>query len=131
MNACVVIESSAWIAYLKGQDSPLLEVALGSGSVLVPALCLVELIGASETTIQRAQLEKLFESLPIWPDDGQARAHYARAAKLRSELALRGFSLSARDAHIVQCALDTKGILLTKDNFFGELQKYTGVALSL
>jgi len=54
-------------------------------------------------------------SLPLLGTDAR---HYSRAGATKAEFAKKGVAMSARDAHIFQCALDVKGVLISRDPLF-------------
>lgn len=122
--AVVVVESSALISFLKGDENPLLEMALEAMAVQIPPLVATEILGNPISSKDRPSLERLFELLPFCPTN---REHFEKAAKLKAACEARGFGISARDAHIAQCALDQNALLLSKDRFFLEVAKYCGV----
>lgn len=126
--AVLVVETSAWVAFLNGQEDALLEMGLASGQVAVPPLAITELLGQPLPERQRKELERLLALLPVCAADAE---HFQRAAKLKAELEARGLSLSARDAHFAQCALDLGAVLVTKDPFFLELQRFSGLKVNL
>lgn len=113
--AALVADTSAWVAYLGGETIPLLEAALAAGIVQMPALVITELLGNDIPRRERHELEEMLGSLPLL---GANAAHYSRAGATKAELAKKGINMSARDAHIFQCALDVKGVLLSRDPLF-------------
>lgn len=127
----IVIETSAWASFFEGNEVPTLELALQAGGAVLPALVLTELLSNQLSAKERSQLVDLLSRLSVYPDEKNHQAHYVRAGKLKSELEMRGVRLSARDAHVAQCAIDVKGVLLTRDSFFLELQKYAGVPVQM
>jgi len=126
--AALVVESSAWIAYLKGEENSFLEMGLEAMAVQIPPLVLTELLGNAIPNKDKTVLENFLQKIPLSPINNE---HFAKAASLKSALAARGFSISARDAHITQCALDQNAILLTKDIFFLDVAKYCGVKVQV
>ena len=113
--AALVADTSAWVAYLGGETIPLLEAGLAAGIVHIPALVITELLGNDIPRRERHELEEMLSSLPILGTDA---AHHSRAGAAKAELAKKGIGMSARDAHIFQCALDVKGVLVTRDPLF-------------
>lgn len=126
--AALVVESTALIQYLRGEENTLLELGLEAMALQLPPLVYTELMGNPIHAKERASIEQLFQKIPLCEVD---RGHFERSAKLKAALEARGMHLSARDAHIVQCALDQDALLLTKDPFFAELTKYCGVKVQL
>lgn len=126
--ARLVVETSAWAAYFRGEAHPLLDLGLESSAIAIPAMIYVELAGHSVTGKERAPWDRFLAALPMAPAD---RDHFERAGKLKREMESRGFSLSARDIHVVQTALDLKAILVTNDPIFLEARKYCDLAVEM
>lgn len=126
--AVLIVDSSAWIAYFDGLPSPLLEMGLQSQSIMMPPMVLTEILGNQLHQREREMLIRLFDKTNIIECGAE---HFMRAGKLKSELESRGVLLTARDAHLIQCAIDHKGALLTKDPYFLEIQRYLHVEVYL
>ncbi len=126
--AHLVVETTAWASYFRGDSRPLLDLALESAAVIVPALVHVELLGNPVSGKEKTQWERFLAALPIGPSD---REHFERAGRLKREMESRGFLISARDAHVLQTALDLKAILVTEDPLFQEARKYCGVSVEV
>jgi predicted nucleic acid-binding protein len=124
----IVTDSTPWIAYFSGKNCAPLELALEAGAVRVPPLVEVELLGNSLPTKNRKILQELLR--PITLGDLHPE-HWARAGLLKSQLAEKGFQLSARDAHVVQCAIDQQAVLLSSDPLLSQIQKYSGVTVQI
>jgi predicted nucleic acid-binding protein len=77
---------------------------------------------------ERKALEQVLEPLPVL---GADPAHLTRAARLKAELQERGISISARDAHVLQCAKDRDAILISNDPLFLRIQKSAGVRVQM
>ena len=122
--AHLVVETSAWASYFEGESRPLLDLALESAAVTIPALVQVELLGNPISGKEKAPWERFLSALPIGPTD---REHFERAGRLKREMESRGFAISARDAHVIQTALDLKAILVTEDSLFLDARNYCGV----
>lgn len=123
-----VTDSSPWIAYFQGEDCAILETGLMVGAVGIPALVKVELLGNVLSAKDRKVLEKALESLPVL---GLEPEHFLRAAKLKADLQEKGCSISARDAHILQVAIDQGAILISSDPLFQRIQKSAGVRVQM
>lgn len=126
--ANVITDATPWIAYLSGKDSAILELALAAGSVRVPPLVAVELLGNKLPFRERKALSSVIEPLVL----GDLPAgHWSRAAELKARLDQLDISVSARDAHILQCALDQNALLISDDPLFLKIQKTTGVQVQI
>ncbi len=124
----LVTDAGPWIAYLRGENCPLLELALQAGTVAIPALVKLELLGNPLKEKERKSLEGLLASLPTVE---LTQAHIFAAARLKAKLETAGIFLGARDAHILQCAVEQKALLLTRDPLFHGLQNSTAVQMQL
>lgn len=121
-------DASAWIAYFSGEPSELLEAGLAAGLVAVPALVRTELLGNSLEKRDRRSLEQVLDGLPTL---GLDPGHFSRAGALKARLEGEGIALSARDAHILQCALDRRAVLVSRDPLFRTLELSTGVKVQM
>lgn len=116
--SALVVDTSAWIAWLAGGGSPLVADALEEGRLHVPVVVAAELLSGRLSAEERAELESLLSDLPPL---GSSLEHWFRVGRLRSELRARGLSVSTPDAHVAQCALDAGGLLLTEDRVFEKI----------
>ncbi|RYZ95347.1 MAG: type II toxin-antitoxin system VapC family toxin [Proteobacteria bacterium] len=114
MNA-LIADTSAWIAYFGGEEVPLLEASLTAGLVLLPALVATELLGNRLTKKDRFDLEQVLGAVPSVGLDAK---HFVRAGRLKGELADHGLAISARDAHVIQCAIDRRALILSRDPLY-------------
>ena len=128
MAATLLVDSSAWIAYFNGEENPLIEMGLAAQAIQVCPLSVTEILGNILAAKERSQLEAFFSKIP---SPQISAAHYQKAGKLKADLAAKNFFISARDAHVLQCALDIKGMLVTRDSFLLELQPHTGIKVVL
>ena len=124
----VVTDASPWIAYFSGERCAPLELALAAGAAVVPPLVQVELLGNRLPPRERRALEELFA--PLVPR-GFHPEHWTRAGALKAELEGQGIFLSARDVHVLQCAIDEQAVLLSSDPLLNSVQKSTGVAVQM
>ena len=126
--ALLVSDISAWIDFFRGESSSLLEMGLEAGTLEIPAMVKVELLGNMLAARERKALEQVLEPLPVLGLDDD---HLTRAAKLKAELQEQGISISARDAHVLQCAKDRGAILISNDPLFLRIQKSAGVRVQM
>lgn len=124
--AIVVADTSAWVAYLRGEGMERLELALEAASLKLPAMVKLELLGSPLSKKERKNLEYLLAQIPVISlESGQA----SRAAEMKADLEGLGINISARDAHILQCAKDEKALFLTSDPLFLRLEKVCGLRI--
>lgn len=124
----VVTDATPWLAYFSEENCVPLELALGAGSIAVPPLVEVELLGNLLAPKDRKSLQELLGPLTI---ANLHPEHWQRAGLLKAQLAEKNVFLSARDAHVVQCAIDQEAVLLSSDPLFWEIQKSTGVTVQI
>jgi predicted nucleic acid-binding protein len=126
--ALLVSDISPWIEFFRGERSSLLEMGLEAGTLEIPAMVKIELLGNVLAPKERKALEQVLEPLPVL---GSGPEHLTRAARLKAALQEQGISLSARDAHVLQCAKDRDAILISNDPLFLRIQKSAGVRVQM
>jgi predicted nucleic acid-binding protein len=124
--SAVVVDSSVWIEFFRGRDLPTLEEALSEGRVLVPPLVVAELVSGATSRGDSQKVADLVRDLELVETP---REHWVRVGELRRRLRSRGLSVSTPDAHVAQCALDVRGILLSNDAVFRRIGRLTELQL--
>jgi len=124
--SAVVVDSSVWIEFFRGREFPALEEALSEGRVLVPPLVVAELVSGATSRGDSQRVADLVGDLELVETP---REHWVRVGELRRGLRSRGLSVSTPDAHIAQCALDVRGILLSTDAVFRRIGRLTELQL--
>ena len=124
--SAVVVDSSVWIEFFRGRDLPALEEALSEGRVLVPPLVVAELVSGATSRGDSQKVADLVRDLELVETP---REHWGRVGELRRRLRSRGLSVSTPDAHVAQCALDVRGILLSSDAVFRRIGRLTELQL--
>lgn len=124
----LVTDSSPWIAFFEGKECSILETGLMAGAVGIPALVKVELLGNVLSAKDRKVLERALETLPVI---GIEPEHFIRAARLKADLQEKGILVSARDAHVLQAAIDQNAILISSDPLFQRIQKSAGLRVQM
>ena len=122
--SALVVDTSAWIDFLAGDDLPALDDALAHGAVVVPPIVVAELLSGTNRATERAAITSLLEDLRL---HDTPLAHWLRVGDLRRELRTRGLSVSTPDAHVAQCTLDIGGTLLSRDAVFSRVAKLTSL----
>ena len=126
--SAVVVDSSIWIEFFRGRELPALEEALLEGRVLVPPIVVAELVSGATSRGDSKKVADLVHDLELVETP---RAHWIRVGELRRRLLGRGLSVSTPDAHVAQCALDVRGVLLSSDTVFRRIGRLTELRLSL
>lgn len=118
----VVADTSVWIDFLAGRAAPELEDALARAVVVLPPIVVAELVSGARRRRDREAIAGLVAEIPLHetPID-----HWVRVGELRRRLGERGVSVSTPDAHVAQCALDRKAVLLSRDGIFSKIARFT------
>lgn len=120
--SAVVVDTSAWMDFLSGGALPTLEDALTHGAVVVPPIVVAELLSGTRRPAERKAVADLLDDLAL---HDAPLSHWIRVGDLRRDLRSRGLTVSTPDAHVAQCALDVRGILLTRDAVFSRIAALT------
>lgn len=124
----VIADTSAWVAFLRGEWAATFELSLEACRLELPSLVKLELLGAPMSAQCRKKLEDALAPLPLISlDDFHAR----KAAELKASLEERGIFLNARDAALLFCVLDRNALLLTRDPLFLSLEKTCNLRISM
>lgn len=127
MSVGLVVDTSSWIDFFRGETIPLLEDALALGSVVLPPIVVAELLSGARRPSDRAALQDLLADLPLHETP---REHWVRAGELRLRLIEKGHAISVADAHVAQCALDRDAPLLSRDRAFGTIARHAPLRLA-
>lgn len=117
--SALVVDTSSWISYFRGGGAiDLIEEALTDGRVYLPLVVAAELTSGRLSPRQREDLGAFLRDLPLCDS---SLDHWLRVGELRARLSGAGLSVSTPDAHVVQCALDLRGRLLSEDAIFRKI----------
>ncbi len=125
--SALVIDTSSWISYFAGRGSEFIDEALAEGRAYLPPIVAAEILSGTLRDAERMALEALLIDLPRCVTDLD---HWFRVGRLRASLRKRGLSVSTPDAHVAQCAIDLGGALLTEDDVFVRIARYTALRVS-
>ena len=114
----MLVDTSAWIDFFAGQTIPALEEALAAQIVILSPVVVAELVSGAINPRERRAISELVLELPI---HATPREHWIATGNLRRELRAQGLSVSTPDAHIAQCALDRRALLLSRDSIFSRI----------
>ena len=123
----VVVDTSAWIDFFAGTPIPSLEDALAHGAVVLSPIVVAELIAGARVARDRAAITDLVTQLSLHdtPLD-----HWIRVGELRRALRAHGLTVSTPDAHVAQCALDRKAVLLSRDAIFAKMTRHCALRVA-
>jgi tRNA(fMet)-specific endonuclease VapC len=122
----IIVDTSSWIPYFKGEPFPEIDLALREGRVFLPSLVASELLSSQLKPSDRLQLVDFLKELPLCNNDFD---HWADVGLLRSQLSKKGLHVSTPDAHVAQCAIDLQGYLITEDRVFKKVADSTSLKL--
>ncbi len=117
----IVVDTSSWISYLKGNENDDLDSALQEGRVYLSPVVLAELVSGKMEENKRSDLVHFLRDLPLCLNDFD---HWLRVGIFRANLLSKGLTVSTPDAHVAQCALDLKGYLMSEDLVFKKIKPY-------
>jgi tRNA(fMet)-specific endonuclease VapC len=118
--SAIVVDTSVWVDFFRGQNLPALEQALREGLVLLAPLVAAELLSSPLRGAQRAQLESFLRDLPLHTTPFE---HWVRVGELRAQAGRKGVNVSTPDAHIAQVARDVSGHVWSNDRIFARLRR--------
>lgn len=123
----VVVDTSVWIDFFSGRETPTLLEGLATGAVVLPPIVVAELVSGARTEAMRATLVDLVSDLPLHP---ASLGHWLAVGDLRRRLQREGIMISTPDAHVAQCALDLDGLLLSRDAIFEQVARLLPLRLA-
>jgi predicted nucleic acid-binding protein len=123
----LVVDTSVWIDFFRGRAVSALEEGLAQGVVTLPPVVVAELVSGARRPKQRASIADLVRDLSVHATPVE---HWVRVGELRRLLADKGIAVSTPDAHVAQCALDLKAVLLARDGVFTEIAAATSLRLT-
>jgi predicted nucleic acid-binding protein len=122
----LLVDTSVWIDFFRGNTFPELELALKEGRVVLSPIVLAELMSGASNKNEEKQLREFLHELPLHPTPEE---HWIQVGRLRHQVAQQGIAMSIPDAHVSQCARDLEGYLLTKDQIFGKVAAIVAIKL--
>lgn len=122
----IVVDTSVWIEYFRGQSVAHVDEALQGGTVILPAVVAAELLSGTRETAAAAELRDFLETLA---PHGLDMEHWYRVGALRARLATHGVSVSTPDAHVAQCAVDRRAALFSYDRIFSRMARVVRLEL--
>lgn len=116
--SALVVDTSIWIDFFRGNPLPALERALKDGNVVLPVAVVAELTSAPVSNDERSRLESFLTDLPL---HGNGPEHWLRVGKMRAVSARSGLTVSVVDAHVAQTAVDLEGAVWSRDAIFEKM----------
>jgi predicted nucleic acid-binding protein len=117
----IASDTSAWIEYFKGDDTPasrLLELSLRDGNAVMPEPVLFEILSGPGITAGIAEMVAKLPLLRLLPE------FWERAAALRRDLLKKNLRARAMDCLISQICIDHKVPLNTSDSDFRHFVRF-------
>lgn len=122
----VIVDTSVWVEYFRAKRAHALDDLLAEGLVVLAPVVLAEILSAPLTRGERRELTELFATLPL---QATPFTHWCAVGELRARLARGGLTVSTPDAHVAQCALDSRSTLWSHDAIFGRIAQKAGFEL--
>lgn len=120
----VVVDTSVWVDFFRGQALPQLEKALEEARVYVTPLIVSELISGARTKKEEKQLLNFLDNLPCVEMDF---AHWVEVGRLRQKCLKKGLAISTPDTHIAHAASAVSASLMAKDKIFSMIARLAGI----
>lgn len=124
--SAVVVDTSVWVDFFRGEPLGELSQALAQGLVILPPIVCAELLSAPLTPRKRGQLSSFLTDLPL---HATPLSYWMTVGELRARLRRKGLSVSTPDAAIAQCAIDCGGALWSRDEIFKRVAKHSVLRL--
>jgi hypothetical protein len=124
----IAADTSTWISFLEGQegdDTRLLDKALGDRQVVMVPIVLAELLSDPKLP---ADIAETFSNVPLLEI---GFGYWQRAGFLRAKVLAKRRKARLGDALIAQCCADADIPLLTRDRDFRQFVEAAGLALVL
>ena len=122
--AVTVADASVLIDLLAGIRSGSLVDAAARFELVLPPLVVAELVTGAHTIEERNTLAELLQDVPVHRTDLH---HWIDVGNLRRSMAFRGLNVTIPDAHIAQCALELNAVLLSRDDIFPKMARYSAL----
>jgi hypothetical protein len=129
MNGNVLIDTSAWIEFFRKKNKPIFDRVAGylrdqkaSGSGIIR----LELLRGAKSLKELTVIDELFSVIAVVDPRPES---YRLAGQLGYSLAKKGHTLGVVDLLIAQVAIENGLKLLTLDNHFKVIQKYSMIDL--
>jgi predicted nucleic acid-binding protein len=122
----VVVDTSVWVEFFRGDGDLELQALLDEGLVLLAPVVAAELLSAPLSSRERRLLTDVLEPLALHPTP---IAHWFAVGTLRAKLAKSGVAISTPDAHVTQCALEADASLWSRDRIFARISERSELRL--
>ncbi len=120
----VVVDTSIWIDYFRGRDTPALQEHLGDlldvRAARVPRVVMAELCQGAHSERELKALDALFRA-DLLID--QTERTWQSAGRIGFELRRRGITVSLTDCYIGAIALERRWAVWTLDAHFGDIAR--------
>ena len=129
MDAKVLVDTSVWITFFRRKDTDLIEriaALLRSGKAVYTGIIALELMNGAKGQKELQTLHEAFDAMQLIATD---ETTYLRAGTLGYGLSRGGHTLSAVDLLIAQTAIENKLSLMTYDEHFRVIAKYSTLTL--
>ena len=125
----VMIDTSVWIAYFKGEDQRLadkVDDTLSSSEVCVPRVVIAELVQGAKTEKEIAVIEGFVEAFSIVD---QTDSTWLKAGKLSFSMKRKGITVHLIDCYIAILARENNCKIFSLDEHFREIRRVEKIEL--
>lgn len=129
MKDKILIDSSVWIDFFRNKDSSFIdkiELLLKSGRAVYTGIIVIELINGAKGKKELQVLENMFGVMEMF---SEKESTHLNTGKLGYEIARKGYTLGVVDLLIAQIAMENNLSLLTMDEHFKIIAKYSELRL--
>jgi predicted nucleic acid-binding protein len=129
MDAKVLVDTSVWITFFRKKDPGLTDriaTLLKSGRAVYTGIIALELINGAKG---QHELQTLYDAFDTMPNIAINETTYLRAGKLGYDLARKGHTVSTVDLLIAQTVIENSLSLMTYDEHFSVIAKYSPLVL--
>lgn len=129
MAGKVLIDTSVWITFFRGTEPDLTErvgALLKSGKAAYAGVIALELINGAKGRRELDVLHDAFDAMECLP---VTEATFLSAGKLGYEVARKGNTMGAVDLLIAQIAIENDAALVSYDEHFSVIARYSTLSL--
>ena len=124
--SAIVVDTSVWIEFLAGRETPRLEEALEAGAIITPPIVIAELLSG----VRPRDRDSILALLGDLETAAAPASHWVAVGDLKQALQKRGLTVSTPDAHVAQCALDRDALLLSRDAIFAKMSAFVALRVA-
>ncbi|RZD17521.1 MAG: PIN domain nuclease [Candidatus Acididesulfobacter diazotrophicus] len=125
----ILIDTSAWIDYFKGQNGQtmnLMDVVLSKNDIYVPKVVIAELLQGCKSEKETSFIEGFLDTFFIIDNSPDT---WIKAGRLSFLMKRHGKTVNLTDCYISVIAQENNCIILTLDKHFKDIKKFLEIKL--